>query len=436
MLGYAKEQKKLTNSQKEAIGLLSIGTFLEYFDFMLYIHMAVLLNELFFPTSNPQSASFNAALAFSSAYILRPFAAIVFGWIGDSIGRKATIVITTTIMGFSCIVMANVGTYAQIGVAATWIVTICRILQGLSSMGEIVGAGIYLTETVKPPLRYPVVASVVIASSLGGTAALGLATLVTSYEFNWRMAFWVGAGIAIVGMIARTTLREAPDFVDARKKIKDSLSRINKNVSTLKNDDIFNEKVDKKVLISYFIMESISPIYFYLNYIYCGDILKNSFSFSSAQVIHHNFILGIVNLLNVVVLTFFCFRIHPLKLLKFKLFAFAPFSIILPYLLNIATSSTQILIIQILAIILTCTAFPANPVIYTHFPIFKRFFASTFTFAMAKAIMYPISSFGIMYITTYFGNLGLLILTLPLTIGYIMARNYLEKLETISGYYY
>ncbi|MCC8467753.1 MAG: MFS type sugar transporter [Rickettsia endosymbiont of Eriopis connexa] len=181
-------------------------------------------------------------------------------------------------------------------------------------------------------------------------------------------------------------------------------------------------------------METISPIYFY--FIYCSDILKHSFSFSSEQVIHHNFILGIVNLINTVILMLFCFKLHPLKILKFKLWIFAPFSIIFPYLLDIAVNSNQILIIQIISIILTCTAFPANPVIFSHFPIFKRFFASTFTFAIAKAVMYPVSSFGIMYITRYFGNLGLLILTLPLTIGYVIARNYFEKLEIINGCYY
>ncbi|GFQ79416.1 MFS transporter [Trichonephila clavata] len=177
--------RTLTREQKEAVGLLSIGTFLEYFDLMLYVHMAVLLNELFFPVTNPHSASFSAALAFSSTYLLRPFAALIFGWIGDNIGRKVTIIITTTTMALSCVVMANVGTYAQIGITASWIVTICRILQGISSIGEIVGAGLYLTESVKPPLRYPVVASVVVASALGGTAALGLASLLTVLIGVW-----------------------------------------------------------------------------------------------------------------------------------------------------------------------------------------------------------------------------------------------------------
>lgn len=92
------EQKSLTREQKEAVGLLSIGTFLEYFDVMLYVHMAVLLNELFFPETDPLTTRLIAALSFSSVFILRPFGAIIFGYIGDNFGRKLTVIITTTLM--------------------------------------------------------------------------------------------------------------------------------------------------------------------------------------------------------------------------------------------------------------------------------------------------------------------------------------------------
>lgn len=117
----------LNREQKEAIGLLQVGTFLEYFDLMLYVHMAVLLNELFFPKTDPHTTALLSAFAFCSTYVLRPFGALIFGYIGDNIGRKATVIITTTIMSISCIIMANLPTYAQIGIAASWIVTICRI---------------------------------------------------------------------------------------------------------------------------------------------------------------------------------------------------------------------------------------------------------------------------------------------------------------------
>ena len=140
------EQQKLTKEQKEAIGLLSIGTFLEYFDLMLYVHMAVLLNELFFPKTDPNTASLITAFSFCSIFVFRPFGALIFGYIGDNIGRKATVVITTFLMSISCIVMATLPTYAQIGITASWIITICRVVQGMSSMGEIVGAEMYLTQ--------------------------------------------------------------------------------------------------------------------------------------------------------------------------------------------------------------------------------------------------------------------------------------------------
>jgi hypothetical protein len=74
----AVEQRSLTREQKEAVGLLSVGTFLEYFDLMLYVHMAVLLNELFFPKTDPFTASLLAAFSFCSMYLLRPFGAILF----------------------------------------------------------------------------------------------------------------------------------------------------------------------------------------------------------------------------------------------------------------------------------------------------------------------------------------------------------------------
>ena len=129
----------LRREQREAVGLLQIGTFLEYFDLMLYVHMAVLLNDLFFPKTDPHTASLIAAFAFCSTYVLRPFGALLFGWIGDNIGRKTTVIITTMMMAVSCLIMANLPTYSQIGISAAWIVTICRLIQGLSSMGEAVG---------------------------------------------------------------------------------------------------------------------------------------------------------------------------------------------------------------------------------------------------------------------------------------------------------
>ncbi|MFV9884820.1 MAG: MFS transporter, partial [Rickettsia conorii subsp. raoultii] len=196
----------------EAVGLLSVGTFLEYFDLMIYVHMAVVINELFFPKANPETTTLYAAAAFCSTFVFRPVGALIFGWIGDHIGRKVTVVITTFMMSIACIIMATLPIYAQIGITATVIMTICRIVQGMSSMGELMGAQLYLTEITKPPAQYSVVTLIDTVAAVGSAAALCMAYIVTSFTLNWRIVFWIGALIAFIGMIARTALRETPEF--------------------------------------------------------------------------------------------------------------------------------------------------------------------------------------------------------------------------------
>ena len=146
--------KSLNFEQKKAIAILLVGTFLEYFDLMLYLHMAVFLNELFFPKISPHLSHLVAATGFCSTFVFRPIGALFFGYIGDIYGRKSTVIITTTMMSICCITMAFMATYDQIGITAAWLVTICRIIQGLSSMGEVIGAQIYLSEFVKKPECY------------------------------------------------------------------------------------------------------------------------------------------------------------------------------------------------------------------------------------------------------------------------------------------
>jgi MFS family permease len=307
------EQKSLTREQKEAVGLLSIGTFLEYFDLMLYVHMAVLLNELFFPKTDPFTASLLAAFAFCSTYLLRPFAALVFGYIGDHIGRKATVVITTGIMSISCLVMANLPTYAQIGIGASWAITICRIIQGMSSMGEMIGAELYISELVPLPMRYSTVSIIAVCSSLGMSAALAIANLVNTNGFNWRTAFYCGAVIALIGFFARTKLRETQDFINAKKRL---------SIVSDGKVPAFLEKVNKKTAIAYFLIECSWPVWFYLAYVHCSSILKEKFGYSAELIIKHNLGLSLFDLVNAAVLAYLVSKVHPLIILRIKSYIF------------------------------------------------------------------------------------------------------------------
>ncbi|KDO03177.1 Proline porter II [Rickettsia tamurae subsp. buchneri] len=424
----------LTKQQKEAIGLLSIGTFLEYFDLMLYVHMAVVLNELFFPKFDPNVASFLSAAAFCSTYALRPFGALIFGYIGDNIGRKLTVIITTFMMAISCIIMANLPTYDQIGMKAVVIMTVCRMIQGISSIGERIGAGIYITEITKPPIQYAAVTLIGCLAALGGTVALAIASLVTSQGFNWRIAFWIGAIVAVIGFLARTSLRETPEFVNAKRRIQNILDAAKLDSQKIMSVGI-QQNVSKKTIIANFLTLCGGPVTLYFSYIHCGNILKNSFHYTAAQVIHQNFIVSIIGLAVYCILVYLSYKIYPLIILKIKLLIFSCIMIPCPYLLDNITSPLHLLLIQIVPIICGPAQTPAMPIFLKHFPIFKRFTYANVTYAIAHALMYIITSFGITYFVHIFGQYGLLIIIIPLIAGYTFGLYHFEKLEKEVGNY-
>lgn len=420
----------LKKEQGEAVALLSIGTFLEYFDLMIYIHMAVLLNELFFPKTDAHTAALLTAFAFCSTYLLRPIGALAFGYIGDNVGRKVTVVITTTMMSFSCLVMANLPTYSQIGITAAWVVTICRIIQGMSSMGEITGAQLYLSETIQPPARYSAVALLAFSVSLGTSAALGLASIVTSFGLSWRLAFWAGATIAVIGAVARTKLRETPDFADAKRRIKDKLAAGDLDKKTLKA----NYKVNQKTSSALFLMDCMWPLCFYFSYVFCGNILKQSFGFTAEQIIHQNFIVSIVQIASLLMFVFLSYKIYPLIILKVKLIISSVIIISCPFWLNNITDPFYLLVLQSSVIFFAADAAPATAIFYKHFPVLRRFTYISFTYAMSRALTYLVTAFGLVYLTENFGNWGILVIMLPVCIGYLIGLMHFEKLDKVDSH--
>jgi MFS transporter, MHS family, proline/betaine transporter len=425
----------LKREQREAVGLLQIGTFLEYFDLMLYVHMAVLLNDLFFPKTDPHTASLIAAFAFCSTYVLRPFGALLFGWIGDNIGRKTTVIMTTMMMATSCLIMANLPTYSQIGISAAWIVTICRLLQGLSSMGEIVGAKLYLIETTKPPERFQAVATLAVSTVLGGSMALLVASLVTSTGFNWRLAFWIGACIAVVGSVARTRLRETPEFVDMKRRIERAIEEssrdgLGKAANLLKSTNVlFKEKINWKTFTANFFIQCGWPVAFFFSYVHCGMILKNQFGYTPEQVIHQNFKVSLFQLLSWSLVTLLCKRISPLKIVKMRSFVFYFLVLVLPFLINNCKSSSDIFLLQSLIVIFGLIDVPAVPIFIIYFPVFRRFTCESFIYALSRAVVYIITSFSLVYLTNAFSHYGLWFIMLPISLMFIFGLNHFENLE-------
>lgn len=420
----------LSREKKEAAALLSIGTLLEYFDLMLYVHMAVFLNELFFPKTDPHTHALISAFAFCSTYALRPFGAILFGYIGDTLGRKITVIITTFLMAFSCCIMATIPTYAQIGIAAAWIVTACRALQGITSMGEAMGAQLYLIETLKPPVRYPAIALVTIFSVVGTIIALFTAFMVTSFDFNWRFAFLFGAIIASIGTAARTGLRETTDFIDAKRRIIHITEKSEVNPKLLTKSIVWQEKLNYKTLVALFLIQLIWPVCSYFVFIYCGNILKTSFGFTAAQIIRENLYISIINLIAIIFLGSLSYKIHPLKIVKNWLIpVFYVLILIIPFWMQHFNNSRDLFLIRLLIIILHPVDYLVAPISYLHIPVFKRFTYVSLAFALSHSLGYVISSFMMVYLIEQFNYWGLVIMLLPIITGFMWAVVHFEKLE-------
>lgn len=426
-------QEKLTTPQREAVGLLSVGTFLEYFDLMLYVHMAFLLNDLFFPKVDPFTGALLSAFSFCSTYFFRPFGALIFGYIGDYMGRKVVVIMTTFMMAISCVVIATLPTYAQIGITASWIITACRAIQGMAATAEARGAEIYLTESSKPPIQYSLVTLITVFSALGTTAALGVASIFTNvniygHSSSWRIVFLVGAGIALVGTAARASLKEAEEFTNKRNKLKNRLEDNSIEISEI-NQRYIDEKPHVLTSISYFLIQCARPPCFYFIYIYCGDLLKQECGFTSAEVISQNFWVSIVDLLGLMALAYISLKVHPFKILKVKFYLFFVVLLFFPVVLSYTQNSIFILILQCLAALFVFDHVPASPIFYKYFPVFKRFTYTSFLSAIAKLLTYLITSFGLVYITAKLGYWGLFCIFIPVGIGFFMSLLHFQKLE-------
>ena len=416
---------KLTGKQKEAVFLLSIGTLLEYFDLMLYIHLSTILNDLFFPKTDPMIAKLLGATAFCMTFVLRPVGGYIIGRIGDTIGRKHTVLITTFLMAGSCLTMAMFPTYAEVGIWATVTILLCRMVQGFSSLGEAMGAGVYLAETLKSPYKYIANGLIDIQARMGGFLALGIASLVLNSNFSWRYAFFIGAGIAVIGLVARRRLRETPEFVSYQTRMK-----LQKQL-----DNIIDEKVEMRSCLAMALSIIVFPFGYYIAYIYLGDFMKDSLGMTAEQVINHNFKFSIID---ISVLGFFVYLyryIHPINIALLSSFILLFTLLLTPYCLEHihALGGENVIFILQAGIEQIGTI---NLLMWMkHFPISKRFTAVATTFGISSAIGYAIVAYGLIPLTTWFGYYGIWVLFAPAIIGFIWALSYLMKLEKASGAY-
>src|SRR5579863_6852674 len=147
------QRHKMTAEERKVIFASSLGTVFEWYDFYIYGTLAAILAKQFFSGVNPTAAFIFALLAFAAGFAVRPFGALVFGRIGDLVGRKYTFLITMTLMGLGTFLIGVLPSYASIGVAAPVILILLRLVQGLALGGEYGGSATYVAEHAPPGKR-------------------------------------------------------------------------------------------------------------------------------------------------------------------------------------------------------------------------------------------------------------------------------------------
>jgi metabolite-proton symporter len=220
-----------TNSPRQVLFASLIGTAIEFFDFYIYATAAVIVfPKLFFPATDPTSATLASLATFGIAFLARPIGSALFGHFGDRIGRKTTLVAALLTMGLSTVAIGVLPTYEAIGVAAPLLLALCRFGQGIGLGGEWGGAVLLAVENAPPHERAWYGMFPQLGAPIGFICSATIFILISRFltddqffRYGWRIPFLASAALVVVGLYVRLAIQETPVFREAlnrRERVK------------------------------------------------------------------------------------------------------------------------------------------------------------------------------------------------------------------------
>jgi len=225
---------------RSVITASSVGTMIEWYDFYIFGMLAKTISTQFFPEGNSTAALLSTLAIFAAGFIVRPFGALVFGRLGDLIGRKYTFLLTLVLMGGSTFLIGLVPGYKTIGIAAPLLVLLLRLIQGLALGGEYGGAATYVAEHAPAHKRGLYTSWIQTTATLGLFVALGVIMLVKlnmpDASFNaewggWRYPFWISILLVAVSVYIRLKMSESPLFSKLKEEGKTSVNPLKESFS-------------------------------------------------------------------------------------------------------------------------------------------------------------------------------------------------------------
>jgi MFS family permease len=265
----------------KVIGASSVGTLIEWYDFYIFGSLATIISEKFFPSANP-TASFLATLAtFAAGFIVRPFGALVFGRLGDIIGRKHTFLLTLIIMGASTFLIGCIPSYENFHLAPL-VILVLRLLQGLALGGEYGGAATYVAEHAPEHRRGFYTSWIQTTATLG--LFVSLIVIITTQkllkpeDFNnwgWRLPFLLSIVLVLVSVIIRMRMKESPLFSSLKAEGKTSVNPLKES---------FGHKLNlKMVLLALFGATMGQGVVWYTGQFYAQTFMLKTCNIESTQ---------------------------------------------------------------------------------------------------------------------------------------------------------
>jgi len=241
-VGTASVAGKQEYPIKRIIFASSLGTMIEWYDFYIFGSLAAVMSAVIFPGKDPVWDLIKYWALFATGFIVRPFGALVFGRIGDLIGRKYAFLVTLTVMGLSTFLIGCLPTYAAVGALAPAIVLVLRLLQGLALGGEYGGAAVYVAEHVPDNKRGFYTSFIQITATLGLfvslAVVLGTKELMSDADFKawgWRVPFLLSIILVAMSLYIRLKLKESPLYASLKSQGKTSIAPLKESFANWAN---------------------------------------------------------------------------------------------------------------------------------------------------------------------------------------------------------
>ncbi len=293
-----KEEKKKLWS---VITASSVGTLIEWYDFFIFGSLATILSEQFFPKTNPTAAFLSTLATFAAGFVVRPFGALVFGRLGDRVGRKYTFLVTLVLMGGSTFAIGLVPNYETIGIFAPLIVLLLRLLQGLALGGEYGGAATYVAEHAPAHRRGFYTSFIQITATLGLFVSLGVILVVRQSigveafsNWGWRIPFILSSLLVGISIYIRLRMSESPLFAKIKAEGKISANPIKESFGKKENLQL--------VLIALFGATAGQGVVWYTGQFYALSFLQKT---CQLEYVQSNYIMAIALVIGTPLFIFF-----------------------------------------------------------------------------------------------------------------------------------